>query len=521
MKYLATAIAIMVLAALMRLISLSDRPMHTDEAVHAFKLGRLLENGVYIYDKNEYHGPTLNYLSLIPAWIKSQKDLNSLDEKTLRTVPAVAGLSLVLLVFLLGKSLGWPLVLLTSALLAVSPAMTFFSRYYIHEMLLILFNAGALISLFRYSMSGKPAWIVTAGIFTGLMVSTKETWIIIGGIEVLALVAVHYYRLRSPSERKVLSGRLRYSHLALFFMAAALVAVVLFSSFFNNPPGIADSVKTYGAYFSRATDNGDHVYPWYYYIRLISLNSCNACWFRADVWLLLLGVSGMVLVFFQKPASSFARFLAFTFLFSGIVFSVIPYKTPWNILFFYAVGIFLNAWILYTLMNKLKSRWIKGSFLAISGLILLHLAWQSYADNFIFPGHPCNPYVYAHPGHDVLAILDEVEKVAKSAPEGNDLFIEVIVPHDGYWPLPWYLRHFPHAGWWPEVDLSSPAAPLIICAPECSEALTKKLFEIPEPGKRYLYIPLMDRDPSLRPGVRVKLYLRKDYWDRYKTALKS
>ena len=56
------------LACITRLLNLDTRPMHGDEAVHAIKFGSLLEQGSYTYDPDEYHGPTLNYLSLIPAW---------------------------------------------------------------------------------------------------------------------------------------------------------------------------------------------------------------------------------------------------------------------------------------------------------------------------------------------------------------------------------------------------------------------------------------------------------------------
>jgi hypothetical protein len=88
------------------------------------------------------------------------------------------------------------------------------------------------------------------------------------------------------------------------------------------------------------------------------------------------------------------------------------------------------------------------------------------------------------------------------------------VSDNGYWPLPWYFRTFSNTGWWNEVDMNVPAAPLIICDRANSNQLTKKLFEIPEPGKRFLYIPVKE-EISLRPGTNISIYLRKDYWDRY------
>ena len=54
MKRQAVLIALVLLvaaaAAALRLPRLTLRPMHTDEAVHASKLGEMIEGGVYRYD---------------------------------------------------------------------------------------------------------------------------------------------------------------------------------------------------------------------------------------------------------------------------------------------------------------------------------------------------------------------------------------------------------------------------------------------------------------------------------------
>ena len=61
---------ITVMALALRLPGLANRPMHGDEAVNAVKIGELIEGKGYRYDPHEYHGPTLNYFSLIPAWLR-------------------------------------------------------------------------------------------------------------------------------------------------------------------------------------------------------------------------------------------------------------------------------------------------------------------------------------------------------------------------------------------------------------------------------------------------------------------
>jgi predicted membrane-bound mannosyltransferase len=70
-RYLLFAIAVLA-GVLLRLPWLDLRPLHVDEAVHAVKFGELLERHTYRYDPVEYHGPTLNYFTLIPARLASE-----------------------------------------------------------------------------------------------------------------------------------------------------------------------------------------------------------------------------------------------------------------------------------------------------------------------------------------------------------------------------------------------------------------------------------------------------------------
>ena len=90
-------------AAVLRLVDLGNRPMHCDEAVHADKFRLLLEHNEYKYDPYEFHGPTLNYLTWPIAWWSGASRLAKVDETHLRLVPAVFGILLVALVWLLRR----------------------------------------------------------------------------------------------------------------------------------------------------------------------------------------------------------------------------------------------------------------------------------------------------------------------------------------------------------------------------------------------------------------------------------
>jgi uncharacterized protein (TIGR03663 family) len=513
---------IILTGTILRFYSLSVRPMHTDEAVNAFMLARLLEEGKYIYDRNEHHGPALYYLSLVPAFIRSQHDRTTLEKTTLRMTTAISGIALVLVIFILARFTGWPLVLTASLLFAISPALVYYSRYFIHEIMLVVFNGAFLISFFRYTRSRKPGWIIIAGLFGGLMVATKETWVILIASQSIALAVVNFPILRSPETLKRKALEINYYHYLLFFLSAAIVVIVLFSSFFTNMAGIADLSRAYPGYFHRAGSDSAHIHPWYYYFKLIIIDRCVPFYFRADTWLVAGGIAGMALVLIRDTRTDKNRpvylFIAVYTLVSAVIYSAIPYKTPWNVLAFYTPLVFLSAFFFLYVAGKTGPGIKMFLYLAGLGLIFGHLLRQNYSDNFLFHDHPCNPYVYAHPDKDILLILNEVEKIASSSPEGNEIFMEVIYPDSEYWPLPWYFRNFPNVGWWNEVNMKTPPAPLIISAPEYNFHLTKKLYEIPKPGERHMYINVTENEHMLRPGAPVIIYLRKEYWDMYMAA---
>ena len=109
------------LALALRLAQAGARPMHHDEANQAVKFGVLLETGHYDYDRTDHHGPTLYYLTLPFAWLRGQATLASLDERTIRLVPAVFGAGLILLLPFLASALGRPAIA-AAALLEIGRA---------------------------------------------------------------------------------------------------------------------------------------------------------------------------------------------------------------------------------------------------------------------------------------------------------------------------------------------------------------------------------------------------------------
>jgi uncharacterized protein (TIGR03663 family) len=519
MRYFLLIVAAAVIALALRLPHLEQRPMHGDEAVHAFKFGELLEKNYYRYNPKEFHGPTLNYFTLIPAWLGRIRTYGQLSEFTLRIVPVFFGLSLVLLPLLLVDGLGRPAVIIAAALTAVSPAFVFYGRYYIQEMLLVCFTFAVIAFGYRYGRSKNVIWALLTGVCLGLMHATKETCIIAFGSMLLALLLTLFLSRPHDARISTMFKAIRPSHCLVGIAAAAIVSFLFHSSFLTNPNGILDSVRTYATYFNRATENAVHNKPWYYYLDILThLEFLEDITWNEDIIVACAAFCLIVPIVKRYRALfdlSLLRFIILYTLIMTAVYSAIPYKTPWSMLSLLH-GMILLAAVGLTVLLKMDPGWWQNLiFRCVVAFFFLTLPVQAYLGSYHYCTHQSNPYVYAHPVNDVFTIAERVEEMSKAHPDGREMPIEVICPNGDYWPLPWYLRAFPNVWWLSDVDDTIPAAPVIIASPAVEPALMRKLYELPPPGRRNLYVPLFDSYTELRPQVELRGYVTKDFWDRF------
>jgi len=514
-KNLLFFISIILIGSALRLINLPQRPMHTDEAVNAVKFGNLLEKGEYIYDKVEFHGPIIYYLTLIPAWVSNVQNFSQLNERHLRVVPAIAGISLLLLLFWLVNFTGWRAILSGTLIGSLSPIMVFYSRYYIHETLLVFFTFGFIISLFIFFNNRKSSWLMISALFLGLMHVTKETFI----LSVVALfVSLFLEQMIWPNGRTScfqVIRTLKWNQYILFFGIAGFISILFYSSIFKNPQGIIDSITTYEYYFAKAGHNEVHQHPWYYYLQILAWAKGPGCIVWSELPVLILSLAGIFFAFYKKSNSAGGQFFRIIAIFSitmMVLYSVIPYKTPWNIISTFFGMILLAGFGITEALNTFLKGWMHKTILIFVIVFVLYLITQVIYTNYKYPAHPSNPYVYGHTSSDVFHMVDRIKNISDISTEGKDLYIQVVCSENDYWPLPWYLREFRYVGWWDHIDPDTPLAPLILVTPDLEESLIEKMYAQPKPGEKYLYVPLFEDNTELRPGVMINGYARMDYF---------
>ncbi len=516
-------------ALALRVPKLATRPLHNDEAVNAIKVSELWQHGRYAYDPGEYHGPALHYATLPFLWLSGARNSDELDDATLRLAPVVFGVGLILLLLLFVDGVGRSAVAWAAIFIAVSPAMVFYSRYFIHEMLLVFFTAltlgagwryvqarpgSASVSLARSSEdtgrrdAGAPRfWAMLTGAGLGLMFATKETFVITLGAMGLAGIITVWWTLPKNTRVQSLLGFWNWKHAALALSAALMIWLLLFSSFGTNFAGLLDSARTYLPWLERAGGHSPHVHPWSFYLERLA-------WFhpaKGPIWsegLILVMAAVGVVVSLAGKKSPLLRFLALYTIILTALYSAISYKTPWCLLNFYLGMILLAGVGAAALVKCFRARPLKVVVSVALLAFTLQLSWQAWRASFVYAADRRNPYVYAQTVPDLLLLVQRAEGLARVAPAGYETVVKIIALEGDYWPLPWYLRRFKHLGWYDTLP-DDPFGPIVVVASKLDARLDEKS------DKKWIMAGLSE----LRPGKFFELYVELELWKKYVETL--
>lgn len=495
-------------ALALRVARLDVRPMHHDEANQAIKFGDLLERGDYRYDFRDHHGPTLYYLTLPSAWLGGRHRLASLDETTLRRVPVAFGVATILLLPLLSAGIGRPAMAVAAILMALSPAMVFYSRMFIQEALLAFFTLAFVIAVGRIVTDGGRRWWAVAGIAAGFAVATKETSVIVIPAAILA-GTMAWWSLGSQRPANVFTRGRWYVPLVTSLAAAAAITVVFYSSFFAAPAGILEPFRGAGTYLARGIDPVSHAHPWHYYLRLLAYTSSGGqTWTEGIV--IVLAVIGAASAWRRHDTVTaermvWRRYLACDVAIAAAIFSAIPYKTPWNMLAFYVVAFAVAGLGFATLLEMTRSRTLRCLLVLSLALACFNLGSQAWRAAVTYAADPRNPYVYAQTVPDAVRMATRILDLAALHGDGARMQVSVIAAPYEQWPIPWYLRTMPNVGYWTVPgDPVAMQAPVIVSSMDNTTAVDAAL------GDRY-----ESEFFGLRPDVLLNLYVERGLWNRF------
>jgi uncharacterized protein (TIGR03663 family) len=512
----AAAVVILIVSVVLRLYDLDLVPLHHDEGVNGGFVKLLVREGVYQYDPENYHGPTLFYLSAVIPWISKllfgsgAGDRYGLTTFNIRFVTSAFGIATVGLILLLRRRMGSVAVLTAAAAFAVSPGAVYLSRYFIHESLLVFFTLAAVIVALKFYETAKPGFLLLLAALAGLTFATKETAIITAGVLLIAWAITFgifrrprktdgglendFEKTGSASSMIVRGGG--PSGVAILAIAGLSVFVainiLLYSSFFANyPKGVYDAVNTF-AFWSK-TGTRVQTHPWSTYLIWM---------WRKETVVLLLGSAGIALALWRRRE----RFAVFTALWAlGLIaaYSIIPYKTPWLMLNFLLPLALSSGYLLQELYTGASNTARKLIPLTIACAALGLSTYQTISLNFFHYDDHSYVYVYVHTVREFLPLVDQIERISQQAGTGEQTEIVVTAPQ--YWPLPWYLRNYSGAKYYGRMVQSE--APIVVASIDQLPFLQSFL------GQGYVLVK-SNSNPlgtfPLRPRNELVLFVRRD-----------
>ncbi len=469
-------IVLLVVSAGLRLPHLDARPLHHDEGSNVIFLLRLVREGSYHYDPTNYHGPLLYFLSALPI------ALFGTTTTMLRVVPALLGTLMAPLCWMLRRETGRLGALVSGLLIATSPSLVYYSRDNIHEIYLVFLTLLLIVTLARGLRSGRVAWLLLAGATAGALVATKET----AGLTFLAIGAGLFLA------RGLGLPRPRGLAVCAFVLAAAAVAIVLYSDLFSEMSGLLRPIQALRLWGERGLHADGHGKPWWYFLRLLARDEAAVA----------VGALAGILLLVKRP-SPWGLFVAG---WAGVVlllYSSIPYKTPWLV---------LNIVLPLTLVCGAgfdggagrgsapepptpsgRYRWIA---LLLLGAASMAAARRAYVLSFVrYDDERASALVYVQTRRESLNLVSRIEEYTRGDVRGRAVPIEILSPD--YLPLNWYLRDFSDVSYFGAL-IEHPGAPVVIARSD--DAL--RVERLIGPG--------YDRETyPLRPGVDLVLFLQR------------
>ena len=429
-------VGIALLGLAVRLPQLGARPMHTDEAVNAYIVGQLLAGHSYTYDARDRHGPALAALALPLVRMQGAKAFADLTESELRLTDVAAGTVTILLFGAAVEMFGFATCAIAALLFAFAPLPVYYNRYFIHESLFVAATFGLILAGWRAWRERSLAHTALAAACAALMLACKETAVL--HFFALGVAALVFWLWNLRGERR---GGVRLGVVSSAAAVFLVLSVMLFTWFGSKWQVLAVLIHAGPSMLARASGEG-HEKPFWYFGRLL-LGGWSGGLIAA------LALSGLFITMRKRDGSPF-RFLGWYAVFIAIIYSVIPYKTPWLALnFFLPVALFAGLavkWLWCLPATYPAVRISMKAFCVVLGVVAAVLIAHDTRDRvFTHPADESNPYAYAHTSEDLLGLPGEIAEVARKDGLASP---RIAVIASDPWPLPWYLRHNAEVGFW-------------------------------------------------------------------------
>jgi uncharacterized protein (TIGR03663 family) len=250
-------------AFLLRMHDLGVRALHHDESLHAVYSYKLFTGQGYIHDPM-MHGPFQFHAKALMYFLFGDNDV------TARLAEVLLGTGIVALAYTLRAELGRRGAMAAAVMFTVSPCLLYFSRFSREDILFGFHTFLMICGLLGYVRTRQVRWLYAGSVGLALAFSTKESVYLMGFLVVsfAALwIAGELVRYRRSDLLRIVLGVPPLVALNCVLIVVG-ICVVLFTTFFTNPRGIATGIWGSLDYWlqQQGVNRGDQ--PVYYYMML-------------------------------------------------------------------------------------------------------------------------------------------------------------------------------------------------------------------------------------------------------------
>ena len=444
-------LALLLLAALLRVVGLGARPFHHDESIHAWTSNRLVSEGVYKYDP-VYHGPVQYYmvglaLRIHDLFANPRAMTPGEADAAVRLPAALGGVALVALALLLRPRLGSRAALVAGALLALSPNFLYYSRFCREDVWSLLGTAGAFLFLDAWIRNDRLRDLALASLCLSVAFASKENIYVLGALMVPSVLAAWaepgrgldvWNRLRRLIDFLEKHGVAVAAAMLLFFN----VSILLYTVFLHHPESGNPVFEAIGYWWGQHKVERVSGPKTYYLPRLLQYEFAIL-------------IPALIRIFGRwRSLTAVERFLAGWGVSSLLMYAYLGEKTPWLIVHQVLpfVPLAATAWVEGWESSR---RWrIAG---AAAGAVTV---WFSLQLSFVYPAlTPAVPkaesVIYVQTTPELLEIRDQILAYGRVGEVPA-----AIVSGEAGWPMSWYLRRAP-VNW--EAPRGDFRPPIVVC----------------------------------------------------------
>jgi uncharacterized protein (TIGR03663 family) len=379
------------------------------------------------------------------------------------------------LLFLLEKEIGKKGVLWSAFLLAFSPSMVYYSRFFRNDSIIVFCTLATVAGGIRYlenlnTRKRYPYLLLVASSLAIAVASKENAYLVIlmfgayGGIYLL-------YRFYSEWKKENLSLKkallLKSSAILPFLpeliLSAALfifISMLFYTSYFRyntTPFEIVEKAFSHWMEMHRIQRLGG---PFYFYIPILLLY---------EIPILFFGIMGIIHFLKKKDKNTaFFLFLSYWAVANLLLYSYLQEKVPWLVVhivlpFGILAGAYLGEFFSRVPDNRQtdntkteqiseaengssesgkkpadRSR-VRTLIAGILALTLIISLFQCVSVNFYKSMDPNERMTYTQSSPEIRDLMKKIEEFNKKP---DTLTLCVFDPDDLYWPLPWYLRDY-------------------------------------------------------------------------------